>query len=269
MSYGPWLDSARNGAGRIKYTNTGTTWQFQAPGDRDFGDPVTAAADGTFTVRSFNRSKYIVITLDVSLATADGTTDIAFTSTDDEFDGLIRLCSADQVIPSVGTDGDAFSLDLLDEMISAEKIRQNRSFFWNSKMTLRFLAAFRALGGTDPEHTRLPGYSGSTMTYRGIPILESDNCLLNETVGSTTDASSLWLASLDADEGLFLGAAGTGSPQDVEGDPLDRVVMGFRIEQVGPIEGKDHRRTRVKWYGSPGLRSSLALVRRQGVQSTA
>jgi hypothetical protein len=72
IAYGPFLDSARMGPGEIKYTHAGTKWAFRAPGDPAFGDDVVAAADGVYVLRSFNASKYIVVTLDVSDATQNG-----------------------------------------------------------------------------------------------------------------------------------------------------------------------------------------------------
>ena len=59
MTYGPWLDSNRFGAGQIKYTHSGQGWQFRAPGDNAFGDVVPATTNGVYVLRSFNRSKYI------------------------------------------------------------------------------------------------------------------------------------------------------------------------------------------------------------------
>jgi len=43
-------------------------------------------------------------------------------------------------------------------------------------------------------------------------------------------------------------------------DPRTRSVFGFRIEDLGPLEGKDARRTRVKWYGAPALKSLLSCA---------
>jgi hypothetical protein len=267
IDYGPWLDSSRFGPGAIKYTHTGTLWQFRAPGDVDYGTAVECAADGTFTLRSWNESKFIIVTLDVSDATQNGETSITFSSTSREFDGLIEMCDPGQLIEPVAANGDDFALNLLDKMMRYEKVKTNRAFIMHTALEEQFYSKMRALGGADIRTMAIPGYGSEVPVYRGIPILGNDNIGLDETVGTTTDATSIYLASLDTDEGLYLAAAG-GANFDADGDPRSRVVMGFRIVDLGDLEAADHRRTRVKWYGTPVLRSKLALVRKSGVKSS-
>lgn len=275
IDYGPWLDSSRRGPGSIKYTHATTSWQFRAPGDVDYGPAVsTGAVDGNYTLKSWNESYFIVVTLDVSDAAQDGETHIRFTSTSKEFDGMKEMCHPSMLIDPTGADGDDYSFKILDRMISNEKVRVNRAFIMNAKLVEAHYAALRALGGADPQMMELAAYSmpgsptgfGKVPTYRGIPLLTDDFIESTETVGATTTCASIYLASLDADEGLFLGAAG-GSSFNAEGDPRSRVVMGWRIVDLGERDEKDHRRTRVKFYGTPGLKSKLALVRRRGIKT--
>ncbi|HST56283.1 MAG TPA: hypothetical protein VLJ42_10400, partial [Solirubrobacteraceae bacterium] len=251
VGYGPWVSSARFGPGEIRYTNTGTKWAFRAPGDPAFGDDVVAATDGYYVLKSFNASKWIKVKLDVSDASADGRTSIEFASSTNEFDGLNKVLGSSMLLPSTGTDGDIFTFAKLDELITMEKVRNTRAFIMNSKLILKYLAALRATGAANPEHLNLPGYSGPVISYRGIPILENDYITNTESKGSATSLSSVYLASLDADEGLFMGVPGTGTESiDVQGDPRSQVVMGWRIERLGALEGRAHRRTRVQWYGT-------------------
>ncbi|NRA02837.1 MAG: hypothetical protein HRU00_09580 [Myxococcales bacterium] len=266
IDYGPWLDSGRYGPAEVQYDHAGTQWRFRAPGDVEFGDYVVASADGAFTLRSWNRSKYITCTIDVSVAVADGRSTITFASTSKESDGLKQIIGPGMTIDPVGANGDAFDLGMLDKMITMEKVRTNLVFFCNGSIIEKFYAAYRALGGTDPRTVQLPGYGTPVPTYRGIPLLQNDNVLSDETVGSLTDGSSIWLASLDADEGLSLTVANTGGTSlNVDADPRANIVMGFRIEELGALEGKDARRIRVKFYSAPRLKSTLALVRKRGI----
>lgn len=268
ITYGPWLDSGRFGPGELKYTHAGQGWQFRAPGDPDFGDVVPATTNGSYTLRSFNKSKYLIVALTVASATANGRTFIEFASSNAEFDGLNRIISPSQVVASAGATGDAFSFTVLDNLMRMEKVRTNRAFMMNGEMILKFMAAQRGLGGSNPEHVRLPGYSGPTLAYRGIPVLENSHIPSNESKGGVLTLSSVYLASLDVDNGLFMGVPGTGQQAlDVEGDPRNAVVMGFRIESLGALEAVAHRRTRVQWYGALGLRSDLALVRAKEIQT--
>lgn len=266
IDYGPWLDSGRYGPGEIMYTHVGTGWQFRAPGDVEFGPVTTAAADGSFTLYSWNRSKWITLTLDVSDAVADGRTTITFASTSFEFDGLKEIIGPGMTIDPVGGSGDAFDLAMLDKLITLEKIRTNRVFITNGAVVEKFYASYRALGGTTPQSMQLPGYGAAVPTYRGIPILQNDNVLTNETVGGATTCSSIYLGSLDESQGLALAVANEGGATVTpDADPRVRPVLGFRIEDLGPLEGKDARRIRVKFYGALVLKSTLALARRRGV----
>lgn len=267
-TFGPGLDSNRFGAGTIKYTHAGTLWQFRAPGDVTFGDAVAAATDDSYTLYSWNKSRYIVVTLDVSDAAANHEFNVYFASSNNEFDGMKSLLGPGMTVDPVGGNGDAFDFGMLDHLMSLEKVRQNRAFIMNSALVEKFYAANRALGGTQPTTIQLPNYGQPVPTYRGVPLITNDNCLSDETVGTGT-CSSIYLASLTATEGLALGVANAGgqtvSPQ---ADPRTRPVLGFQIEDLGSLEGKDAKRTRVKLYCAPILRSSLALVRRRGIVAT-
>lgn len=268
IDYGPWLDSSRYGPAEIQYVHASTSWAFRGPGDVDFGAPVAAAADGSFTLYSWNRSKYITVTLDVSLATANGRTTITFASTSKEFDGLKEIIGPGMTIDPVGANGDDFDLSMLDKLITNEKVRVNQAFFMNGALIEKFYAAYRALGGTTPQHVQLPGYGTPVPTYRGIPLLQNDNVLNDETVGTMTNGSSIWLASLDSDEGLSLAVANQGGTTlAVDADPRTQIVMGFRIVDLGERDELDARRIRVKHYSAPRLKSTLALTRRRGVKT--
>lgn len=266
---GPWLDSDRKGPGSLKYTNTGTFWQFRAPGDAEYGPQVACATDGTYLLKSGNPSYWIRVTLDVSDATADGECLIRFTTTTNEFDGLQELVSPARVIDPDDADGDAFSLAILDRMITNEKIRRNRAFILPSQLIEKYYAIMRALGGATPPMMQLEGYGGASVpSYRNIPLLECDNVPATETVGSTTTCASIYLASLDEMEGLSLGVFNRGGASfNIQADPRAREVLGWRVVELGERDEYDHQRTRVKWYGAPSLRSTRALVRKRGVKT--
>lgn len=270
ISYGPWLDSKRRGPGSIKYTHAGTLWQFRAPGDPEYGTAVAAAADGTFLLKSYNESKWIRVTIDVSDATQNGECLIYFSSSTNEFEGLEEICDPAMKIDPSGANGDDYSFSILDKMISNLKVRTNPVFVMNSSLLEKHYAAQRALGGTEPSQLEVPYMPGRRVpSYRGIPLLTNDFIDSDETVGGTTNCSSVYLASLDADEGLFLGAASFGGESlQPDADPRVVPVMGFYVTDVGALEGKDHRRTRIGWYGALCLKSPLALVRRAGVKTT-
>lgn len=268
MDYSAHLDSTRRGPGTIKYVNTGKLWSFRAPGDITFGTPVAAAADGDFTLTSHNPSNFITATIDVSAATANAEESVYFTSSNNEFDGLWEMCDP-SMVTATAANGTAFAISMFDDLIDTQKIREQRAFICNGKVVNRYFAAMRSLGGTDPATISIPGYNGVVPTYRGIPVLTDDN-IANYTQGTGT-VSDIALVSLSPSEGLVIaaqtagGGAGAFTP---DADPRTRSVLGFRIEDVGILEGKDAVRTRVKWYGAPVLKSTLACAVIQGVIET-
>lgn len=266
IDYGPHLDSSRRGPGSLRYVHSTQTWSFRAPGDVDYGTGVVATTNGSYTLRSWNPSYYITVTLVVASASTDGQSHITFTSTAQEFDGLIEMCDPGQLIDPVATDGDDFTINLLDKMLRYEKVRMNRAFVMHSAMVEKFYSKIRAAGGFNPQMMTVPGYTAEVPSYRGVPILENDWIGTSETVGASTTCSSIYLMSMDVDEGVYLAAAG-GATFNPDADPRVRPVLGFRVVDVGELESKDHRRTRVKWYGTPVCRSKLALVRKRGVKT--
>lgn len=269
-TYSPWLDSGRRGPGSIKYTNTGTLWQFRAPGDPDYGDAVAVAGNSTVTLYSYNKSKWIRVTITVASATADGEVHIRFNTSTNQYEGLEQLCDASMLVAAGAANGDDYGFSTLDRLQTRVKVRDNLAYVMPSTLLEKHFAACRALGGTTPEYTEIPSVMGMSKVpaYRGVPILVNDFIPADETVGSTTNASSVYLASFNADEGLFLAGCSYGGEQIMaEADPRSVPVLGFYIQDVGLLEGKDHRRTRVGWYGAMCLKSPLALARMSGIKT--
>lgn len=94
-------------------------------------------------------------------------------------------------------------------------------------------------GGTEPSWDTTPGNttvdSGVTWTTRSATM------------------ASIFLTSMDEQEG-FTGL-------------VSRAAAGVDVEDVGPLEGKDARRFRVKWYTAVVLKAALALGRVRGVNN--
>jgi hypothetical protein len=269
-TYSPWLDSDRRGPGSLKYTHVGTLWQFRAPGDPDYGDAVAAAADGSYTLYSFNKSKWIRVTLDVSDATGNGETHIRFNTTTNEYEGMEQLCDPAMVVDPIGAAGDDYAFSKLDRLLSLVKVRENLAFSLPGVLLEKHFAACRALGGTTPEYTEIPSVTGLARVpaYRGVPLLVNDFIPADETFTTTSNASSVYLASLSEEEGLFLAGMSYGGQQMLaEADPRSVPVLGFYINDVGHLEGADHRRTRVGWCGAMCLCSPLALARSRGIKT--
>jgi hypothetical protein len=255
-----FMDSNRDGPGSIKYTHTGTLLQFRAPGDREYGATVdTSAGDGTYTVYSVNPSKWITVTIDASDATADTEALIRFTSSTNDFDGLEKLIPPGQVRASTGGSGDALSLNIMDELIHSVYTGNNRYFVMNAKLIRKFSALIRGAGGA----TMMELATGVQVpSYMGIPILRNDNIPSDE-VKSATTLSSVYLVSLEEDEGVYMGALG-GETFNVDADPREAALMGFRAMNLGPIQDGTKGNVvggRLAFYGGLALGSTKSAAR--------
>lgn len=250
--------------GTIKYTHTGTLVQFRAPGDKDFGPAVTAASDGNYTLVSSSPSKWITVTLDVSGAAADQQEPIYFTSSTNAFPGLTEHVSSGQTRSSTGSNGDAISFEILDELIDSVKNVDNPVFIMHSSVLRKINTLTRALGAVEPPFV-LEGTSGpggrprQVPSYNGIPILRNDWIPTNESKGSGTTLSSVYLANLGEDAGVYMGALG-GQSLQVSADPRDATVLGFRMRDLGQHQSNSQMGKRLSWYGGLACGSDLSLA---------
>ncbi len=263
ITAGPWLDSGRHGPGEIKYTHTGTFAQFRAPGDVNFGPQVACATDGTYMLYSDNPSKWIAVTLDVSDATANAIRRITFSSTSNEFDGLKCLVSSGQTRSSTNANGDQVSFKILDELIHSVKERQvgKMAFIMHSSVVQLVESLMRATPWALPPMV-LPGGVAQVPQYKNIPILTNDWIGKDESKGSATTLSSIYLCNLAPESGLYMGALG-GQSFNVQADPRDASVLGFRLTDLGAIQAGAGNAVgrRLAWYGALALGSDLAAAR--------
>jgi hypothetical protein len=254
--------SNRMGPGELKYTHAGTLLQFRAPGDVDFGTAVTASGDGNYTLYSSSPSKWITVTLDVSDATVNQTKRVEFTTSSNEFDGLKNHCAPSQLVVSAGTDGDALSFGKLEELRDLVKNRDGRlAYIMPASLRRKYNALVRATNGAPPayvlnEHVSVPSFDG-------IPILTNDWIPVNEAKGAASTLSSVYLVNFATGgdlSGVFMGCLG-GESHNVEGDPRDTTVLGFRLRELGQKEGNSQVGRRLSWYGALGCGSDLSLAR--------
>jgi hypothetical protein len=85
--------------------------------------------------------------------------------------------------------------------------------------------------------------------YDGIPIGVNDWISDAQTVGSSTDCSTIYAVQFG--EGGLVGLTSPG---------------GLQVERVGSLESKDASRTRVKWYVATALFNTLKLAKLTGVR---
>lgn len=168
-----------------------------------------------------------------------------------EFDGIIQLCSdagASQNI-SVGTDGAALTLSMLDELLDA--VPNGADVIFMRSGTIRaYRALLRAAGGNTAADFMNENFGKVMLHHNGVPILVNDFIPI-VAQGTSDDACSVFAVRLNEDDGLH-GLYGGDS-------------AGIVVEDIGTVQNKDAFRYRVKWYAGLALKSTKSIARLVGV----
>lgn len=174
-----------------------------------------------------------------------------------QFDGLKKLINTTvagpQVIAMADT-GAELTLDKLDELIDAVKGGKPDMLLMSRRTRRKINALVRASGAMMV--TERDAFGNFIQLWDSIPIGVNDYILDTHVVagGAETavtggDCSTIYAVQFG--EGALCGLTGPGHLQ---------------VESVGPLETKDASRTRVKWYVSLALFSSLKAAALIGVQ---
>ncbi|TET38933.1 MAG: phage major capsid protein [Dehalococcoidia bacterium] len=162
------------------------------------------------------------------------------------FDGIDKLCDANQTL-SMGVDGGTLTLEKLDELIDLIKGGKPEMLLMSRRSRRKLTALSRASGGilvTDRNQ-----FGQMVEYYDAVPIGVSDWIADDQTVGTSTDCSTIY--ALHFGEGAVAGLTSPG---------------GLQVEQVGSLESRDASRTRVKWYVSAALFNTIKLAKLIGVR---
>lgn len=169
------------------------------------------------------------------------------------FDGLSKIVPAGQV---VGVAGQAFSLDILDELIDKIKSKDGEVDFlmMNSRNIRRYLTVLRALGGAGiSEVVTLP--SGvAVMAYRGVPMFKNDWIEVSNGVAPDIGYSDIYAGVFD-DGSKKIGVAGLTSARN----------SGIFVNRIGEKEDTNDLLTRVRFYCGFAVFSELGIAKAVGV----
>ncbi len=161
------------------------------------------------------------------------------------FDGLDKLTVAGQSV-SMGTNGSVLTLDKLDEVI--DKVKGGKPhLLLMSRRSRQKLGALSRATGSGLLVTDRNAFGMMAQYYDGIAIGVNDYISDAKTVGSSTDCSTVYAVQLG--EGGLVGLTSPG---------------GLQVERVGSLETKDASRTRVKWYVSVALFSTIKAAKLTG-----
>lgn len=159
--------------------------------------------------------------------------------TAESFNGLLDLVAAGQTTTGAGANGDALTLEFLDELLDlvVDKNGQVDFMTMNSRTLRSYFTLLRGLGGAYIGETVTLPSGAEVPSYRNTPIFRNDNMPINQTKGTNNTATTIMAGSFD-DGSMMHGIAGLTAMG----------AAGVRVEDVGVSETKDETITRVKFY---------------------
>ena len=174
-----------------------------------------------------------------------------------QFDGLRKLVdtgtASDQVI-AMGDTGATLTLTKLDELIDAVKGGKPDMLLMSRRSRRKINALVRAAGGM--METDRDKWGNFIQFWDGVPIGVNDWVLDTHVLSggvetATTGDTCSTIYAVQVGEGALCGLTSPGH---------------LTVEPVGSLETKDATRTRVKWYVSLALFSSVKVAALIGVQ---
>jgi hypothetical protein len=174
-----------------------------------------------------------------------------------QFDGLRKLIdtetASDQVI-AMGATGATLTLGKLDELIDAVKGGKPDMLLMSRRSRRKINALVRGDGGMT--ETDRDQWGNFVQLWDGVPIGVNDwildtHVLVDSLEDDITGGTCSTIYAVQFGEGALCGLT---SPGHLQAEP------------VGPLENKDASRTRVKWYVSLALFSSIKAAALIGVQ---
>jgi len=161
------------------------------------------------------------------------------------FDGIDKLSDSGQTV-SMGANGGTLTLDKLDEMIDKVKAGKPHLLLMSRRSRRKLTSLARTGNILETDRNQ---FGQMVQYYDGVPIGINDWISDAKTVGTSNDCSTIY--ALQIGEGAVAGLTAPG---------------GLQIERVGSLETKDATRTRVKWYVSLAMFSTLKLAKLIGVR---
>jgi len=174
-----------------------------------------------------------------------------------QFDGLKELIdtatASDQVM-AMGDTGATLTLAKLDELIDAVKGGKPDMLLMSRRSRRKINALVRTAGGM--MDTDRDTWGNFIQLWDGIPIGVNDwildtHVLVDGLETATTGGTCSTIYAIQFGEGALCGLTSPGFLQ---------------VEPIGSLENKDASRTRVKWYVSLALLSSIKAAALIGVQ---
>ena len=174
-----------------------------------------------------------------------------------QFDGvrmLIDTTSASDQVIAAGATGATLTLSMLDELIDAVKGGKPDLLLMSRRSRRKVNALVRAAGSM--METDRDKWGNFVQFWDGIPIGVNDwildtHVLTGSVETATTGGTCSAIYAFQMGEGALCGLTGPGQ---------------LTVEPIGSLETKDASRTRIKWYVSLALFSSIKAAALIGAQ---
>jgi hypothetical protein len=175
-----------------------------------------------------------------------------------EFDGLQVRCTGDQLI-SAGTTsgGTALSLAKLDQLIDA--VEDPQYLIMNKTMRRRLTAAARATGVSGYLTWDVDSFGRKITKYNDLPILIVDKDNTNTDILGFTEASYTGGATSTS---IYCVSFGDGKFTGIQNGDMD-------VRDLGELEDKPAKRTRVEWYNGMAIFHGKSAARLQHIADVA
>jgi len=174
-----------------------------------------------------------------------------------QFDGLRKLidtATAGSQVIAMGATGATLTLAKLDELIDAIKGGKPALLLMSRRSRRKLNALVRAAGGM--METDRDNWGNFIQLWDGIPVGVNDwildtHILSGSVETATTGGTCSTIYAFQMGEGALCGLTSPGQ---------------LTVEAIGSLETKDASRTRIKWYCSLALFSSIKAAALIGVQ---
>ena len=160
------------------------------------------------------------------------------------FDGVDKLAVAGQTV-TITANGGPLTLRKLDELIDKVLGGKPQMLLMSRRSRRDLTHLMRTSGGLQVEKDEFGAW---VELHNGIPVHVNDWIADDKTVGTSTDCSTIYAFQLSED-----GVCGLHN-------------LGIQVETVGKVADKDAVRTRIKWYCSLALFSTVKLAKLIGVR---
>lgn len=193
------------------------------------------------TVAVQNKAKAVAYAFEQTFITGDVLVD------SNSFDGVDKLVDTTQKFNAGGVNGGQLTLDYMDQLVDLIKPGKPDLLVCSRRTRRKLMSLLRGSGNLF--ETDVNNFGQRVELYAGVPFVIDDFIPDNETVGASTDCSSLYAMKL-GDTGV-----------------MGLTNGGIMTEQVGNLPDRDAWRVRIKFYCGIASKALHSLAELEGIRA--